>query len=47
MTISFRRVVTGHDSQGRAVIVEDGPPPRVFYEIWNTRETPAHRSRKR
>lgn len=51
MTTSFRRVVTGHDAQGRAVIVEDGPPTRVFdnlgekglvfYEIWNTRETPA------
>lgn len=48
---SFRRIVTGHDANGRAVIVEDGPPPRVariggelgplFYEIWNTRETPA------
>ena len=47
----FRRIVTGHDAQGRSVIVEDGPPPRVariggelgpmFYEIWNTRETPA------
>lgn len=47
----FRRVVTGHDSKGRAVIVEDAPPPRVariggelgpwFYEVWNTRETPA------
>jgi mannose-6-phosphate isomerase-like protein (cupin superfamily) len=47
----FRRIVTGHDSQGRAVIVEDAPPTRVFddlgekglvfYEVWNTRETPA------
>ena len=47
----FRRIVTGHDEHGRAVIVEDGPPPRVariggelgplFYEVWNTRETPA------
>lgn len=47
----FRRIVTGHDARGRAVIVEDGPPPRVariggdlgplFYEVWNTRETPA------
>jgi hypothetical protein len=52
MTIRpIRRVVTGHDSSGNAIIVEDGPPPRVFdklgqeglvfYEIWNTRETPA------
>lgn len=48
----FRRIVTGHDKQGRAVIIEDGAPPRVariggehgplFYEVWNTRETPAH-----
>ncbi len=47
----FRRIVTGHDAQGRSVILEDAPPPRVariggergplFYEIWNTRETPA------
>lgn len=47
----FRRLVTGHDEQGRAVILEDAPPPRVariggehgplFFEVWNTRETPA------
>lgn len=47
----FRRIVTGHDATGRAVIVSDAPPTRifdnlgepglVFYEVWNTRETPA------
>ena len=47
----FRRIVTGHDARGRAVILEDAPPPRVariggehgplFFEVWNTRETPA------
>lgn len=47
----FRRIVTGHDSEGNAIIQEDRPPPRVqriggeigpmFYEVWNTRETPA------
>lgn len=47
----IRRIVTGHDEQGAAVIVEDGPAPRTvsvggedgvrFVEIWNTRETPA------
>lgn len=47
----FRRIVTGHDANGKAVIVEDAPPPRVarvggelgpwFYEVWNTRESPA------
>ena len=52
MTIApFRRIVTGHDQAGNAVILEDAPPPRVvkvgeaigpwFYEVWNTRETPA------
>ena len=47
---TFRRIVTGHDEQGRAVIQSDSAPERVktlagggptFYEIWNTRETPA------
>ena len=51
MSDSVRRVVTGHDAEGRAVIQEDGAAPRVmriggeigplFHEIWNTRETPA------
>lgn len=46
-----RRVVTGHDSQGRAIILEDGSVPRtqrvggetgpLFHEVWNTRATPA------
>ena len=50
-TAPFRRIVTGHDPEGNAIIQEDGPPPRVqriggeigpiFYEVWNTRETPA------
>jgi len=47
---SFRRVVTGHDQSGRAIIQSDAPPERVqvigeggptFYEVWNTRSTPA------
>jgi len=25
----FRRIVTGHNSQGKAIILEDSPPPRV------------------
>lgn len=47
----IRRIVTGHDAQGRSIIQEDGPPARVvtlggesgttFHEIWNTRRTPA------
>jgi len=50
MSKPFRRVVTGHDAQGRAIIQSDAPPPRTrkvggpngptFYEVWNTRETP-------
>jgi hypothetical protein len=49
--VLFRRVVTGHNPEGKAVILEDGPPPRaqrigsdigpMFYEVWNTRATPA------
>ena len=30
MTTPVRRVVTGHDAEGRAVIAMDGPPPVVF-----------------
>ena len=46
-----RRIVTGHDQAGRAIIQEDGPVSRVqriggplgplFHEVWNTRATPA------
>jgi mannose-6-phosphate isomerase-like protein (cupin superfamily) len=55
MRKSVRRIVTGHDDAGRAVIVSDGPPDRVqsignqgrvFHEIWNTRETPARIDRR-
>ena len=51
MTTPFRRIVTGHNATGQAIIQEDGPPPRVqriggeigpmFYEVWNTQATPA------
>jgi hypothetical protein len=51
MSTSVRRIVTGHDENGRAVIQEDGATPRVvriggdigplFHEVWNTRESPA------
>jgi hypothetical protein len=47
----IRRIVTGHDAMGLAIIQEEGPPARIqqiggahgplFYEVWNTRETPA------
>ena len=49
--VPVRRIVTGHDAQGRAIIQEEGPVPRVqriggetgplFHEVWNTTATPA------
>jgi mannose-6-phosphate isomerase-like protein (cupin superfamily) len=46
-----RRIVTGHNSEGRAVIQEDAATLRIqriggdfgplFHEVWNTRATPA------
>ena len=51
MQTEFRRIVTGHDGDGKAVVISDAPPPRMvevggpdgakFFEVWNTRETPA------
>ena len=50
MTTPVRRVVTGHDAAGRAVVAQDGAPPVVltnpaqpglaFHEIWNTASVP-------
>ena len=50
ITAPFRRIVTGHNADGIAIINEDAPPPRVaqiggetgpmFYEVWNTTATP-------
>ena len=47
----MRRIVTGHNEQGKAVIVSADAPPNiipfaavpgtVFYEIWNTNQSPA------
>jgi mannose-6-phosphate isomerase-like protein (cupin superfamily) len=47
----IRRVVTGHDGQGRAILASDGPlptvrelaaiPGTVFHEVWSTQGTPA------
>ena len=49
-----RRVVTGHDEQGRAVVLFDGESPHTFVldkagglrltEIWETRSSPADNS---
>lgn len=51
MSPSIRRVVTGHDGKGRAVVLSDGPAPfvhvnkaeRDWYsvDIWRTHEMPA------
>jgi hypothetical protein len=50
-----RRIVTGHDSQGKSITTLDGPPPTirdkfpqkglVFYELWNTQKAPVQVSR--
>ena len=47
----IRRVVTGHDKDGKAVVISDGPAPFVHVnptdpdwystDIWRTDETPA------
>lgn len=46
-----RRVVTGHDAAGKAIVLADGEPPVVirspvqaglaFYELWNTDRMPS------
>jgi mannose-6-phosphate isomerase-like protein (cupin superfamily) len=51
MSNRVRRVVTGHDAAGKAVVSMDGEPPVVFsrpevpglafYEVWNTASSPA------
>jgi hypothetical protein len=48
---TIRRVVTGHDANGRAIVMSDGPlstvaeiaaiPGTVFHEVWSTSESPA------
>lgn len=48
---TFKRVVTGHDANGRAVVASSGPTPNafplaavpgtVFHEIWNSTASPA------
>jgi mannose-6-phosphate isomerase-like protein (cupin superfamily) len=50
MAGNSRRVVTGHDAEGKSIFVSDGPPPQHhpmqgegvgadFIEIWGTSET--------
>ena len=47
----FKRVVTGHDQQGQAIVASNGPTPNVFplssvpgtvfHELWNSSTSPA------
>ncbi|MGH6768287.1 MAG: cupin domain-containing protein [Xanthobacteraceae bacterium] len=48
-----RRVVTGHNAEGKSVFIADGPTPHVFQrspgsavvmELWETQATPADNS---
>ena len=39
----MRRIVTGHNKDGKSVIISDGPPPQKIgeevgglFELWNT-----------
>jgi len=51
MAESIRRVVTGHNNEGKAVFINDGEPARSvtfdalsgleFYELWATEDTPS------
>ena len=48
---TFKRIVTGHDADGKAIIISNEPPDRTqlvggpggptFIEVWHTLETPA------
>jgi len=48
---TFRRIVTGHNKEGKAIIISDEVPTRTyivggangakFHEVWNTKQTPA------
>jgi Cupin domain len=49
MDAPFRRIVTGHDADGVAIVLSDGAPEltrsggagAAFYEVWNTQASPA------
>lgn len=48
---TFKRVVTGHDTDGKAIVISNAPPVHTqlvggpggptFFEVWHTLETPA------
>src|SRR5690349_971892 len=48
MSVTPRRIVTGHDASGRSVVLSDTPTPKTldigsaaFHEIWITDHTPS------
>jgi quercetin dioxygenase-like cupin family protein len=48
MSTAPRRIVTGHDADGRSVVLSDAPTPKTldvgtaaFHELWITDRTPA------
>src|SRR5215467_11522405 len=43
MPQEFRRIVTGHDVEGKSIIVSDGPPAPIA-EFWVTDSAPADNS---
>jgi len=43
MPNQFRRIVTGHDAEGKSIIVSDGPPAPIA-EFWVTDSAPADNS---
>ena len=43
MPQEFRRIVTGHDAEGRSIILSDGPPAPIA-EFWVTDGAPADNS---
>jgi len=52
MPKQVRRVVTGHDKDGKAIVISDAPAPFMYVnptdpewystDIWRTSEMPAH-----
>ena len=48
MSVTPRRIVTGHDASGRSIVLSDTPTPKTldigsaaFHEIWITDRTPS------
>lgn len=42
--MTYRRIVTGHNDEGKSIVVSDGPPGKErgnLFEMWNTGQMPA------